>query len=61
MNRFRSKVLWLSLAGALVAFALNSGIINVEMSETAMQIVNTIFTLLVALGILNNPTDSEKF
>jgi len=60
-NRFKSKILWLSLASAVIAFLVNAGVIDTGMSDTLTQGVNTLTTILVAVGILNVPTDPNKF
>ena len=60
-NRLKSKVLWVSLASAIITFLINAGLIDTGMSETATQGVNILLTLLVTFGIVNNPTDGDGF
>ncbi len=61
-NRFRSWALWVSVVGAVwtifSAFGLPQkwGVTN----ETAMTVFNALGTILIAFGIVNNPTDKEK-
>ena len=62
-NRFKSVALWASVVGAiwtiLSAFGVTEefGITN----EAWNSVFNGIGGLLVAFGILNNPTDSSHF
>ena len=60
-NRFKSKVLWVSLVSAIIAFSVNSGIIDTGMSQMLLDTMNTLVTILVGIGILNNPSDGERF
>ena len=60
-NRFRSKVLWASIAaqilsllqltGALEALSLDAGVIG--------DVIAGVLQILVIVGVLNNPTDGE--
>ena len=62
-NRFKSWALWLSVAGAvwviLSAFGLTEklGIT----SETWNTVLNAVGSILIAFGVLNNPTDKTNF
>lgn len=62
-NRFKSWALWVSIAGAvwtiLSAFEVpqKAGIT----SETFMTVLNAVGGILIAFGIVNNPTDKENF
>ena len=62
-NRFKSWALWLSVAGAvwviLSAFGLPErwGITN-DMWNT---VLNAVGSILIAFGVLNNPTDKTNF
>ena len=59
-SRLKSKVLWLTLLSAIVAFMFNSGIIDLHLSQVILNIINTLLTLLAAFGIINNPTDPQN-
>lgn len=59
-NRFKSKVLWVSLATQVLAMLMTLGVINVTTSDILNTIIVSICELFVAFGILNNPTDSER-
>lgn len=60
-NRFRSWALWLSVLGALwtilSAFGLTEKIGVTE--STFKTVVDCIGAILIAFGIVNNPTDPE--
>lgn len=61
-NRFKSWALWVSVAGAvwtlLAAFGVPEkiGLTN----ETFNTILNCIGAVLIAFGIVNNPTDKQN-
>ena len=57
-NRFRSWALWLAL-GALVVFcAKEFG--GVDIADTVDGLLNVLLPVLVAFGIVNNPTDKTS-
>jgi uncharacterized membrane protein len=59
LSRFKSWAVWLSI-GALVAFcAKEFG--GVDISGTVDGLLDVLLPLLVAFGIVNNPTDSKHF
>jgi len=59
-NRFKSWALWLSVAGAVWTI-LSALKINVGIEEgTFKTILDCIGTILIAFGIVNNPTDPEN-
>lgn len=55
LGRFRSWALWVSL-GALVVFCAKE-FAGVDISHTVDGLLNVLLPLLVAFGIVNNPTD----
>ena len=57
-NRFKSPVLLTALASQLYQFTQN--IINKQMQPEEL-IVNLVMTVLIILGIINNPTIKDKF
>lgn len=59
LNRLKSPVTLTAVAGGVFAILVNVGIIPT--SEPYMITVNGIVSILVLLGILNNPTDRENF
>lgn len=62
-NRFKSKALWVSVFGAvwiiLEAFGLPE-MWGIEKSNV-MNVFDAVASILIAFGILNNPTDAENF
>ena len=62
-DRLRSKVLWASLVGALMDLFTALGLWDkIGVTSVRVQaVIAAIGTILVAFGILNNPTDREAF
>lgn len=59
MERFKSWALWTAIA-ALVVFCVKE-FIGVDISDTVDGLLNVLLPVLVAFGIVNNPTDRENF
>ena len=57
-DRFRSWALWVSVA-ALVVFCVKE-FAGVDIEETVNGLLNVLLPVLVAFGIVNNPTDKNK-
>ncbi len=58
LSRFKSWALWLSI-GALVVFCVKE-FAGVDISETVNGLLDVLLPLLVAFGIVNNPTDKKN-
>ena len=59
LSRFKSWAVWLSI-GALVVFcAKEFG--GIDISDTVDGLLDVLLPLLVAFGIVNNPTDKSHF
>ena len=59
LSRFKSWAVWVSF-GALVVFcAKEFG--GIDIGATVDGLLNVLLPLLVAFGIVNNPTDKAKF
>lgn len=56
-NRFRSPVLWASVAAQILSMLVLLGVIDTGFSETINAIVSGVLQLLATFGILNNPTN----
>ena len=56
-NRFKSWALWCSI-GALVVFCVKE-FAGIDITETVDEFLNVALPVLVAFGIVNNPTDKE--
>ena len=59
MERFKSWALWTAI-GALVVFCVKE-FAGVDISETVDGLLNVLLPVLVAFGIVNNPTDRKNF
>lgn len=57
LPRFKSWALWLSLASLVVFCVKEFG--GMDISETVDGFMNVLLPLLVAFGIVNNPTDRK--
>lgn len=62
-NRWKSKVVWASILATLLALFGNLGLYElIGISQEPLQhVVDAVLTLLVAFGVLNNPTDASHF
>lgn len=58
-SRFKSWALWVSIA-ALVVFCAKE-FAGIDISETVDGLLNVLLPVLVAFGIVNNPTDKSNF
>ena len=58
-NRFRSPVVWSSIAALIVSILLQLGVIGDGTKIT--EVCATIIELLCVVGILNNPVDKNHF
>ena len=56
-NRFKSPVLWSALAVQLLSMLVLLGVIDTGLSEAIEGVVASLLQLLVAFGVLNNPTN----
>lgn len=56
-NRLRSWALWTAL-GALVVFCVKE-FVGVDISETVNGLLNVLLPVLVAFGVVNNPTSKH--
>ena len=61
MNRFKSGALWLSVAGALWTIANAFGLTQkIGIDEgTFKTVLDAVGVVLIAFGIVNNPTDAK--
>ena len=57
--RFKSWALWLSIS-ALVVFCVKE-FAGIDISDTVNGLMNVLLPVLVAFGIINNPTDRKGF
>ena len=59
MERFKSWPLWTAIA-ALVVFCVKE-FAGIDISTTVDGLLNVLLPVLVAFGIVNNPTDRSHF
>lgn len=59
MERFKSWALWVAIA-ALIVFCVRE-FAGVDISETVDGLLDVLLPVLVAFGIVNNPTDRHSF
>ena len=59
LNRFKSWAVWVSF-GALIVFCTKE-FAGIDISSTVNGLLDVLLPLLVAFGIVNNPTDSKHF
>ena len=62
-NRFKSKVLWTAIAAQVIALLQLTGAFEAMGVDAGLvgDIVAGVLQLLVLVGILNVPTDSENW
>ena len=59
LSRFKSWAVWLSIGSLVVFCAKEFG--GIDISRTVNGLLDVLLPLLVAFGIVNNPTDREHF
>lgn len=59
LSRFKSWAVWLSI-GALVVFCVKE-FAGIDISSTVDGLLDVLLPVLVAFGIVNNPTDRQNF
>ena len=60
-SRFSSPILWSSLAAQVLVILVTLGVIDTGLSEAITGLVTSLLQLLVAFGVLNNPTCKSSF
>lgn len=60
-SRWRSPVLWSTVASLVVGLLMQIGVIGDAENKHIMEIVGTVLELFAVFGILNNPTDKDNF
>lgn len=59
LSRFKSWAVWVSI-GALIVFCTKE-FAGIDISSTVNGLMDVLLPLLVAFGIVNNPTDKSHF
>ena len=58
LSRFRSWAVWVSFSALVVFCAKEFG--GIDIADTVENLLNILLPLLVAFGIINNPTDKKS-
>lgn len=59
LKRFKSWAVWVAL-GALITFCVKE-LAGVDIGETVDGLLNVLLPVLIAFGVVNNPTDRSNF
>jgi len=60
-NRLLSPVVWSAIAAQVLAILVTLGVISTGVSQAIDSLVASLLQLLVAFGVLNNPTSKTSF
>lgn len=60
-NRLKSPVVWAAIAAQVLALLVTLGVIDTGLSSAVNGVVVSVLEVLVAFGVLNNPTNGAAF
>lgn len=60
-NRFKSVVVWSAVFAQILSILVAIGVFDEALSATIKTAVVALLQVLVAFGVLNNPTDGAAF
>ena len=60
-NRWKSKYLWAALLAQILGILVLTGVIDTGLSTAIEGVIASILQVLVAVGVLNNPTDAQNW
>lgn len=60
-NRFKSPVVWAAVVAQILTILIVLDVITVAQQESINQVVAAVLQLLIAFGVINNPTTQDKF
>ena len=60
-NRLQSPVVWAAIAAQVLSLLVTLGVIDTGLSSAVNGVLISIMEVLVAVGVLNNPTDGAAF
>lgn len=60
-SRWKSPVVWTTIAAQVLTILVVTGVIDPTKSDTINAVIATVLQALVAFGVLNNPTDGKGF
>lgn len=59
-NRFKSPVVWAAVVAQILTILIVLDVISVSQQDSINQVVAAVLQLLIAFGVLNNPTTPNK-
>lgn len=60
-NRWKSPVVWASLAAQILSMLVLLGVFTSTLSETVNTVIASVLQMLVVIGVLNSPTSANSF
>ena len=60
-SRLQSPVVWAAIAAQVLSLLVTLGVIDTGLSGAMNGVVVSVLEVLVAFGVLNNPTDGAAF
>lgn len=60
-NRWKSRYLWAALLAQFLSILVLTGVIDTGLSATIEGVLASVLQVLVAIGVLNNPTDARNW
>ena len=60
-NRLQSPVVWAAIAAQVLSLLVTLGVLDTGLSSAVNGVLVSIMEVLVAVGVLNNPTDGAAF
>jgi uncharacterized membrane protein len=60
-NRFKSPVFWGAIVAQILSILVLTGVFDQTLSDVVQGVSAGVLQILVIVGLLNNPTNSQKF
>jgi len=60
-NRLKSPVVWGAIIAQIMSALVLLGVLDVGQSEAVSGLVAAVLQLMVAFGVMNNPTNQDRF
>ena len=60
-SRFNSPIVWMAVLAQILAILITLDLISVAQQEAINTVVAAALQVLVAFGVLNNPTTPDQF
>ena len=61
IQRLRSPVVWMSVSSQVLSILVLLGVIGQSWSGAVTGIISALLEALTVFGVLNNPTDADRF